>query len=137
MRLRMKEQLICFLLVAILLVMGMQADIAPVNPSFLRRENVAAENSAYNTIREGTHRIEVKSDCTIDMIRRNVSTYQAGNVKRIPVKRFFKIALLLLVAEMLLLQRFFYGAAIERIDYTSIRCHIATVIYIHQKDGKK
>lgn len=142
MKLRMKEQWICILLAAVLLVMGMQAEVAPVNPSSLRGENVAienvvVENVSYSMLRKGVHFVEVNSNCTIDMLRRNVSTYQNSNEERTTVRRFLRVTVLLLLAESLLLQRFFCDAAIEKMDIESIRCHIATVLYIHQKDGKK
>lgn len=137
MKLRMKEQWICFLLTVILFVVGMQADITPVNPSFLRGESVIAENPAHSTIRSGTYLTAIEKTCTLDMIRKSVSTYQNSNCERILVKRILRIAVLILLAEIFLLQKFYFSAAIERLNIKTIRCHIATVQYIHQKDGKK
>lgn len=137
MKLRMKEQLICILLTLMLFVVGMQADIKPVNPSFLRGERMVSENTAYSTIRSGTYLTAVEKTCTIDMIRKSVSTYQNSNYNRITVRRFFEVTILLLITELFLLQRFYFSAAIEGRDIESMRCHIATIQYIHQKDGKK
>lgn len=137
MKLRLKEQWICFLLTAVLLVVGMQADIAPVNPSFLREDNQATEVTALSTIRSGVYLTSVEKHCTMNMLRRSESTYQNGNNIRMSARRFLKVAILLLLTEIFLLQRFYFNAAIESLDIASIRCQIATINYIHQKDGKK
>ena len=137
MKLRMKEQCICILLVAILLVMGMQADITPVNPSFLRGESATVEYSAYSMIQSGTYLRATEKTCSVEMLRSSELTYQSSNYEKAPVRRFFRATILLLITELFLLQKFYFGAAIEKLDIESVRCHIATVLYIHQKDGKK
>ena len=137
MKLREKRQLICCFLVAILLVMGMQADIAPVNPFFLRGQKAPVSSTAYSVIRSGSYVVSVDENCTIDMIRRSTTTYQNSDYKSAPVRRFLKIAIILLVVEQFLLQRFYFGRAVDYVGLQSDSSQIATVRYIHQKDGKK
>jgi len=137
MKLRMKEQLICYVLVVVLLVMGMQVEVAPINPSFLRGENTVSAGTVSSVIRSGSHLLAAKEDCTIDMIQRSTSTYQNSNNRSLSPNRVLKLAILLLVVELLLLQKFYFGTAIDNIAAMFANCHIATVLYIHQKDGKK
>ena len=137
MKLHVKEQLICFLLTAMLFMMGMQADIVPVNPSFLCVENQVTEQTVSSAIRSGSYLTAVEKECTMDMLRKSESAYQNSNDRSVITGRFSKIAILLLITELFLLQRFYFIGAIEDLFSASKRCHIATVQYIHQKDGKK
>ncbi|MBQ7792265.1 MAG: hypothetical protein IJ367_02085, partial [Clostridia bacterium] len=132
MKLRVKEQWICYLLVAVLLVMGMRADIAPVNPSFLRGQNATMEVTAYSVIRSGSYIVDASDECNIDMIERAASTYQNSRFKRNLVKRFLRVAIAMLVVERFLLQRFYLETATDYIGMEARSSHIATVRYIHQ-----
>ena len=137
MKQRMKRQLICYLLMIAMLLMGAQADIKPVNPSFLREESTVSTNAVSSVIRSVSYLVTPEDGCTIDMLRRYTPTYQSDVFENVSIRRFWGIAVILFVAELLLLQKFYFGVEGEFITLQLSKCHIITVRCIHRQDGKK
>ena len=137
MKQRMRRQLICYLLMIAMLLMGAQADIKPVNPSFLREESTVSTNAVSSVIRSVSYLVTPEDGCTIDMLRRGTPIYQSDAFESVSIRRFWGIAVILFVAELLLLQKFYFGVEGEFITLQLSKCHIITVRYIHRQDGKK
>lgn len=134
-RSRIRQQ-ISYLLAVVLLMMGMQADIKPVNPSYLRADNTVSSSALQTVIYSASYLDEPDVVCTYDMVRRIASVYQ-NNMKALVSTRILRIAFILLAAELFLLYKCYCRDVIDEIAKRLVDCHMAVVLYIHQKDGEK
>ena len=85
-----REQFICVIFAVILFLSGMCVEIPPAGASFLRAQKYSANQTTGSVISEGTKMATLESVCTLDMLRRDTTTYLSGNRGRNFVKRIFK-----------------------------------------------
>ena len=134
MKLKVKEQIICWLFAAILFVTGMCVEFPPADLYF----SYAQESSAtkVSVIRENTNTVEIERICTPNMLKKADAAY-LSNTERTAEKRFVRNVAILYIALFMLCCISYSGKATELVYPKPISSREVIVRYIQQKDGKK
>ena len=137
MKLRMQEQFICYLLVAILFLVGIQVELPSADISFSYANEASVTNTTGSVISEGSKFVSIEKICTIDNLRRGVTTYVCGNKGRTLIRRFSGNVAVLLAAIMLLSTLFYSDNFLMCVSRKIAGSHVTIVRYIQRTDGKK
>ncbi len=131
--LKMNEKLICCIIAAILLFMGMCQDIAETDSSFLCTDLEYA-NTAISSVDCIT---ESADSCTSEMIGKNNSMWSLHGEFVRNVIRWDKSVLLSMIAGALLQYLLYFYSIINGQCYEILHSGTVAVNYIHHKDGEK
>jgi len=134
MRLKVKEQIVCWLFAVILFVTGMCVEFPPADPYF----SYAQESSVnkIRVLRESRDVVETECICTPNMLKKVDAAYLSSN-ERTAEKRFVRNAAILYIALVVLCCISYSGKATELVYPKLISSREVIVRYIQQKDGKK
>ena len=133
MKQRVREQIICYFLAIILLVLGMCSEIIETDSYFAY--HVSTQES--NVIRSVDCISKGEDFCTNSMISRNYETYLYKDYKRMAIRISFKITLLSFIAVAILQYLFYFGKTVYCYLHQLLNSHTVTVKYIHKQDGEK
>ena len=134
MKLKLKEQIVCWLFAVILFVAGMCVECPPADLYFLYAQESSA--TKVSVIRENTNAVEVERICTPSMLK-NADTAYLSNTERTAEKRFVRNVAILYIALFILCCISYSGKATELVYPKLISSREVIVRYIQQKDGKK
>lgn len=137
MKMRVREQLICYLFVAILFLTGMCVEIPPADAAFLYAKEAFMTNFTGSIISEGSRLVTLEQVCTISMLERETTTVLSNNRSRNLAKKFLRNVVALFAVAILLSYLFCYGDVAKFASGNSSGSHAIIVRYIQQKDGKK
>ena len=134
MKLKVEEQIVCWLLAVILFVTGMCVELPPADLHFL----YAQESSVTKTsvIRENKDTVETERICTPSMLKKVDAAY-LSNTRRTAEKRFVRNVVILYIALFMLCCISYSGKATELVYPKLISSREVIIRYIQQKDGKK
>ena len=134
MKLKLKEQIVCWLFAVILFVTGMCVEIPPTDLYF----SYAQENSVDRVavIRENKNTVEIERICTPNMLKKVDAAYLSNN-ERTAEKQFIRNVAILYIASFMLCCISYSGKATELVYPELISSREVIVRYIQQKDGKK
>jgi len=137
MKLRVQEQLICCLLVVILFLAGIHVELPSADISFSYANEAPVTNTIGSVISESSKFASIEKTCTLDNLRRNVTTYVCGNKGRSPIRRFSGNAAILLAVAILLSILFYSDNFLVSASRKLVSSHVTIVRYIQRADGKK
>ena len=134
MKLKVKEQIVCWLFAVILFVTGMCAEVPPADLYF----SYAQESSVtkFSVLRENRDTVETERICTPNMLKKVDAAY-LSNTERTAEKRFIRSVAILYIALFMLCCISYSGRATELVYPELVSSREVIVRYIQQKDGKK
>ena len=134
MKLKVKDQIVCWLFAVILFVTGMCVELPPTDLYF----SYAQESSVtkISVIRENINTVETERICTPNMLKKVDAAY-LSNTRRTAEKQFIGNVAILYIALFMLCCISYSGKATELVYPKLISSREVIVRYIQQKDGKK
>lgn len=134
MKLKVKEQIVCWLFAVILFMTGMCVEIPPADLYFLYAQEGSVDK--VSVIRENTRPAEVQHICTLNMLKRDEETYLSSGGRTV-TKRFIRNVAILYAVVLILCCVSYSGKATELACPKLVSSREVIVRYIQQKDGKK
>lgn len=134
MKLKVKEQIVCWIFAVILFVTGMCVEFPPADLYFSYAQEASGDR--VSVIRENLKTTEVERICTPNMLKKDEGTY-LSNSGRTVIKWFIRNVAILYAVVLFLCCVSYSGKATELACPKLVSSRAAIVRYIQQKDGKK
>lgn len=134
MKLKVKEQIICWLFAVILFTTGMCVEIPSADLYFLYAQESSVDK--VSVICESTRTIKAEHICTPNMLKRDEGTYLCNGGGTV-TKRFIRNVAILYAVVLILCCVSYSGKATELACPKLVSSRATIVRYIQQKDGKK
>lgn len=137
MKLKVKEQIICCIMVVILFFTGMCVELPSADASFLYAKKATVSSAADSVISNRGNTTKLEPICVIEAFSHDAIISFRSNRGRTLIRRFFRNVVALVAVAILLSHLFQYGDVADLVSSRKIGSHAVIVKYIQQKDGKK